>query len=312
MNSPLFSFVLPAYKARFLHEAIESILSQTFSNFELIIVNDASPEDLKSIVGSFDDPRIQYHENKQNIGGKDLVAQWNHCIEFARGEFLIIASDDDTYHRLYLAEMNELIKQYPACNIYRCRRRVIYTESANIEEEPQTDSFISKNDFLCQIIKRQIATGLQQHIFRKSRLVAIGGFKNFPCAWFADDAIAILMSDNGIAIHQDILFNFKIFEESITGKKNNSFTLQKKLQALSLYDEFAKKQIKENLPSKSQKDVMEAHTQFINLHYYNLLLNSSFTSIISTIPFILNQFDISSKIRLFYLSKSLVKHMTFN
>ena len=60
-----YSFVLPAYKARFFREAIESILNQTYSEFELIIVNDASPEDLDSIVNSYSDERIRYYRNKE-------------------------------------------------------------------------------------------------------------------------------------------------------------------------------------------------------------------------------------------------------
>ena len=90
-----YSFVLPAYKAAFLREAIDSILAQSYPDFELIIVNDKSPEDLASIVDSYHDERIQYYVNAQNIGGHDLVAQWNHCITYATGKYLILASDDD-------------------------------------------------------------------------------------------------------------------------------------------------------------------------------------------------------------------------
>ena len=78
-----YSFVLPAYKAAYLKEAIDSILNQTYKEFELIIVNDASPEGVDAIVRSYDDPRIQYYVNAENIGGKDLVAQWNYSITYA-------------------------------------------------------------------------------------------------------------------------------------------------------------------------------------------------------------------------------------
>ena len=54
-----YSFVLPAYKAKYFREAIDSILNQTYADFELVIVNDASPEDLDSIVNSYDDKRIR-------------------------------------------------------------------------------------------------------------------------------------------------------------------------------------------------------------------------------------------------------------
>lgn len=54
----LFSFVLPAYKATYLKEVILSILWQTYTNLELVIVNDASPKYLDSIVNEFDNDRI--------------------------------------------------------------------------------------------------------------------------------------------------------------------------------------------------------------------------------------------------------------
>ena len=55
----MFSITIPAYKRAYLHEAIESCLAQTYFNFELVIVDDASPEDLYSIVEEFHDERIR-------------------------------------------------------------------------------------------------------------------------------------------------------------------------------------------------------------------------------------------------------------
>ena len=61
-----FSITIPAYKRTYLQECIDSILGQTYTDFELIIVNDASPEDLDSIVNSFSDSRIRYYKNEKN------------------------------------------------------------------------------------------------------------------------------------------------------------------------------------------------------------------------------------------------------
>ena len=55
-----FSVTVPAYKAQFLAECIDSILAQTYKNFELIIVNDASPQNLEGIISKYDDQRIRY------------------------------------------------------------------------------------------------------------------------------------------------------------------------------------------------------------------------------------------------------------
>lgn len=64
-----FSITIPAYKQKYLYEAIESCLVQSYKDFELIVVDDASPEDLKSIVDMFSDPRLRY------LGIKRIVEQ---------------------------------------------------------------------------------------------------------------------------------------------------------------------------------------------------------------------------------------------
>lgn len=58
---PKFSIIVPCYKEIFLKECIESILSQTYQDFELILVNDASPYNIKQIVEQFKDDRISYY-----------------------------------------------------------------------------------------------------------------------------------------------------------------------------------------------------------------------------------------------------------
>lgn len=82
-----FSVTVPAYKAQFLAECIDSILAQTYKNFELIIVNDASPQDLDSIVSKYDDPRIRYYKNKVGFGAEHVVGNWNKCLEYATGDY---------------------------------------------------------------------------------------------------------------------------------------------------------------------------------------------------------------------------------
>ena len=67
MYNKLISFVLPAYKTMFLCKAIESIIKQTYKNWELIIVDDASPEAISEIVSRYSDIRIHYSRNKYNV-----------------------------------------------------------------------------------------------------------------------------------------------------------------------------------------------------------------------------------------------------
>ena len=63
------SVLIPVYNASsFLRESISSILNQTFTDFELILLNDASTDNSREIIKEFKDPRIRYYENKQNLG----------------------------------------------------------------------------------------------------------------------------------------------------------------------------------------------------------------------------------------------------
>ena len=84
-----FSITIPAYKQKYLSEAIESCLAQTYQEFEVIIVDDASPEYLKSVVDKFDDTRIRYYRNEKNCGALNVVDNWNICLSYATGDYVI-------------------------------------------------------------------------------------------------------------------------------------------------------------------------------------------------------------------------------
>lgn len=90
---PRISVLLPAYNAaKYLGEAIDSILAQSYSDFELIIINDGSTDDTERIVSAFSDKRIVYVKNEQNIG---LANTLNKGINLARGEYIARMDADD-------------------------------------------------------------------------------------------------------------------------------------------------------------------------------------------------------------------------
>lgn len=65
-----YTFLLPAYKAKYLDKALDSIKRQTFSDFKVVISDDYSPENLYDIVLPYiDDARFSYRRNEKNIGG---------------------------------------------------------------------------------------------------------------------------------------------------------------------------------------------------------------------------------------------------
>ena len=95
MSEPLVSIVLPTYtRAHMLPHAIRSVLAQTHRNLELIIVDDKSKDDTPEVVRGFNDPRIRYVRNDENL---KLPRSLNRGFELARGEYVTWTSDDNLY-----------------------------------------------------------------------------------------------------------------------------------------------------------------------------------------------------------------------
>ena len=93
MSEPIISVIMPAYNAeKYVTEAINSILSQTFTDFEFIIINDASTDSTKEIIKSFQDQRIKLINNEQNQG---VAKSLNIGIAAAKGKYIARMDADD-------------------------------------------------------------------------------------------------------------------------------------------------------------------------------------------------------------------------
>ena len=91
------AIIIPAYKAEFLRETLDSLCGQTCKQFNVYIGDDCSPDDVQGIVSDYADKlNITYQRFDTNLGGKDLIAQWERCIEMSQHEeFFCLFSDDD-------------------------------------------------------------------------------------------------------------------------------------------------------------------------------------------------------------------------
>ncbi|TDS13785.1 glycosyltransferase family 2 protein [Sphingobacterium paludis] len=216
------SFILPVFKANYLKEAINSILNQTFTDFELIIVNDQSPDNISEIVGEFSDERIKFYENEVNIGGKDLVENWNRCLVYATGEWVVLASDDDYYDPKFAEKLLDKIQQYPSVSLVHCRYKVINGKDEVIEISEPCLAFEQPEEFVFQNIikrRRQVAPDF---MFKLADLQQVGGFVNFPLAWGSDDATWCKLALNaGVAYVDEILFTWRFSGINISAQQNN-------------------------------------------------------------------------------------------
>lgn len=235
--SPFISFLLPAYKVQHLGESIESILSQTYTNFELVIVNDCSPDDIDKIVNSFPDNRIRYYKNKENIGQKDLVKQWNHCLSLAEGEWIVMASDDDLYHPYYLQEMINLSKSYPNNNVFHCNIVLIDDDNNITDISPQISIHESTLQNTYYRLTYRRIEALPDYFIRAKVLKEIGGFINFPMATGSDTATCITVAGkNGIICSSKYLFKWRYNGKNIS---SNPHTCLDRIEACEKIYEWA-------------------------------------------------------------------------
>ena len=96
LKVPKISVIMPVYNGeKYLKEAINSILDQTCSDFELLLIDDASSDKTGDIINSYDDNRIIYIKNEQNLG---LIKTLNKGLGLARGEFIARMDQDDISH----------------------------------------------------------------------------------------------------------------------------------------------------------------------------------------------------------------------
>ena len=113
---------MPVYNgATYLNEAIDSILNQTFNNFEFIIIDDASTDDYVKIIKSYDDPRIKLIVNKKNIGQS---ATLNKGLELARGKYIARMDQDDISMPERLKKQMGFMDEYPKFAVPGCSSSV--------------------------------------------------------------------------------------------------------------------------------------------------------------------------------------------
>jgi glycosyltransferase involved in cell wall biosynthesis len=113
---PLISVIIPNYNhTRFVGDAIQSVLDQTYRCFEIIVVDDGSTDDCKSVVGRFSSQVRYIRQENQGLGGAR-----NTGIRAAKGDFIGLLDADDQWQPQYLETMVNLIYQNPDAAVYYC------------------------------------------------------------------------------------------------------------------------------------------------------------------------------------------------
>jgi glycosyltransferase involved in cell wall biosynthesis len=180
---PKFSIIIPLFnKEKHIQKTIESVLTQTFQDYEIIIINDGSTDKSCLIVERFKDSRIKFYSQK-NAGA---AAARNSGIKTAIGEYISFLDADDYWFPNYLDEVFKLITDFPNCGMYCSRYKIKLSKNhiinTNLNDTLEDNFRGIVPDFFKSSLKFRVA--LTSAVSIKKELIEKTGFFNedlVPC-----------------------------------------------------------------------------------------------------------------------------------
>jgi glycosyltransferase involved in cell wall biosynthesis len=168
MKTPFFTVVIPTYnRQQLVREAIQSVLDQTFQDFELIVVDDHSTDQTRKVVGSFSDSRIDFILNNRGRGG---AGTRNAGIFRARGEWIAFLDDDDVWHSNKLSLLYDKIVKLgeTAGLIYTGYATYDFKNNVEIEAHlPEREGWIQNDILYKNYIGTFSAVAIRTDLLRK-------------------------------------------------------------------------------------------------------------------------------------------------
>jgi len=177
---------------------MDSLCTQTDKNFSVLVGDDAGPNEIKLICESFSTKlNLRYVRFSENLGGRDLAAQWNRCLELVADEWVLMPGDDDTLHP-------ECIQHFRSAVLESEGRHAAYRATLRGIDEFDREQYIYPPIEHENSVQRLMALAnpdyhgmVIEYLFSKSRLQSIGGFISFPLGWYSDTATWILLATRG-------------------------------------------------------------------------------------------------------------------
>ncbi|WP_318484294.1 glycosyltransferase family 2 protein [Photobacterium leiognathi] len=284
MNKPLVSIILPVYNCGdFLHESVSSILEQSYSNLQIIIVNDGSTDNSKDILEGFDDSRI----NLISRENKGLIYTLNEALSLCDGKYIARMDGDDISHKERIFEQVKYLEKNKDIAVLGCSANVIDMDSIIIGNRfPPRNPKVNKSLLLFG------PTLIHPSVMFNKELIGDDLYYDIN-AYLAEDyeLWLRLSSKYKISNMKDILFDYRYNNKSVS---NTNIEKQKK-SAARIYIE--KSEIKNN-------DLFFDAVNIINLreNYSKLTVFKSVLTIIKRKPI-----SSESLIRLLYVLRWMIR-----
>lgn len=236
---PLVSILMPVYNtASFLKEAMDSILSQTFTDFELIVLNDCSPDNAEEILDIYDDPRIVRYKGEKNVGLSNVL---NVGIDMAQGKYIARMDSDDLSLPKRLEVQVNFLETHPNIDLVSVgmqlfgAREEVWIRERNPEKVKVTALFFSPVLHASSLWRKE---SFERHRLRfRQEMVPAEDYDLWTRALLAGLQLANL---------PDILYKYRIRTEQATSQTNKIHTKTREVQRNYLHAA---------LPSLSRKNI---------------------------------------------------------
>lgn len=233
MNTPIISIVMPVYNGdKYIRECIDSILSQTYIDFELIIINDGSTDTTQKIIESYKDERILLINNHH-----DFIDSLNIGISKAQGQYIARMDADDIMFPHRLQKHVKFMKEHQEIDV--CGGAMKLFGAVDNESHPSTDPLLLKLNFLHanQISHPTVMmkTCLRELFPKKDNIFQMYQ-KGYDCAEDYKLWIDLIQKGCNITNISEILIKYRISESQVT-RKNQSTMINSSLRIQAEYIE---------------------------------------------------------------------------
>lgn len=213
---PIFSVIIPLYnKEKFVANAVNSVLQQTFSDFEIIVIEDCSTDKSLEVVSEINVEKIKIIQHEKNKG---LSASRNTGIKNASAKYIAFLDADDIWKPNYLEKIHALIQQFPEAKLFATNYEELYPNNVIVLPKNNSDNF--KND---SIVTDFFGISLTQPLY-------------CSCSLCVEKSVfeSVGLYNEKITYSEDIDFNIRA---------NLAFKLAYSMQALVTYTMFSENQI---------------------------------------------------------------------
>lgn len=249
--SPKVSIVMPTYnRSRLIMETIDSVLCQTYANWELIIVDDGSTDNTEEIVVGFNDSRIKFYKaGRTGIVGKIK----NIGIEKTNGDLIAFLDSDDLWDNTKLAKQVDALQQYPDAAFSLTSGYNFKMAGKPLEYFYKQREGIRYDNIFIAFFKSEVAVIMPSLVFRKPCLQTTGLFDESKS--FADVEFVLKLAKNFKAV---ILYEPLVFRRIHDANDSDSNWIERHFQGIKLIRSY-----KKDLPASILADsLFRSHLNF--------------------------------------------------